>query len=52
MKMLLKVWKAGTFQGVLTVLLQEAQSITVAVGTDLTHGLETKAVSQFRVCTL
>lgn len=43
------VWKAGWFLEILTVLLQEAQSIPVAIGTDLSHGLETEAASQFRV---
>lgn len=41
-KMLLKVWKVSTVLELLTVLLQEAQGITVAVGTDFSHGLETK----------
>lgn len=40
--MLLKVRKVSSVLELLTVLLQEAQSITVAVGTDFSHGLEAK----------
>lgn len=43
-KMPLKIWKVSSVLELLTVLPQEAQSIPVAVGTDLSHGLETKQI--------